>query len=164
MRSGEIIAAARTVDDLRAIRALFRDYFASLNLDLSFQDVEAELAALPGKYAPPGGCLLIARDADGGALGCIALRPLASPDECEIKRLYVRPEGRGRALGRRLIEAVLAEARRAGYRLARLDTLATMESAQRLYAGFGFVETAPYYETPIPGTRYLAKALAKLCG
>lgn len=153
------IAPVEVPQDLPALRGLFLDYIASLGIDLGFQGVEAELAGLPGKYAPPLGALLLARGADGAALGCVALRPLAAAGECEIKRLYVSPAARGLGLGRLLAEAILAEARAAGHHLARLDTLADMAAAQRLYAALGFVETPPYYDNPLPGTRYMALAL-----
>lgn len=150
--------AAAGPDDLAAIAGLFRAYAASLPVDLGYQDFEAELAALPGKYAPPAGALLIARDGAGAPLGCVALRPMADGC-CEMKRLYVAPAGRGLGLGRALAEAICAEARRRGYREIRLDTLPTMTEAQGLYARLGFVPTAPYYDTPVAGTRFLARAL-----
>ncbi|HWT10978.1 MAG TPA: GNAT family N-acetyltransferase [Roseomonas sp.] len=150
--------AAAAPDDVAAIAGLFRAYAASLPVDLGYQDFEAELAALPGKYAPPAGALLIARDAAGAPLGCVALRPMADGC-CEMKRLYVAPAGRGLGLGRALAEAICAEARCLGYREIRLDTLPTMTEAQALYARLGFVPTAPYYDTPVAGTRFLARAL-----
>ena len=150
--------AAAGPDDLAAIAGLFRAYAASLPVDLGYQDFEAELAALPGKYAPPAGALLIARDGAGAPLGCVALRPMADGC-CEMKRLYAAPAGRGLGLGRALAEAICAEARRRGYREIRLDTLPTMTEAQGLYARLGFVPTAPYYDTPVAGTRFLARAL-----
>lgn len=150
--------AAAAPDDIAAIAGLFRAYAASLPVDLGYQDFEAELAALPGKYAAPAGALLIARDAAGAPLGCVALRPMADGC-CEMKRLYVAPAGRGLGLGRALAEAICAEARRLGYREIRLDTLPTMTEAQGLYARLGFVPTAPYYDTPVAGTRFLARAL-----
>ena len=150
------IAAARFPDDDATVRALFREYVDSLGVDLSFQDVEAEFAALPGKYAPPGGMILIARDAEGEAVGCAALRPLPQAGACEMKRLYVRPAGRGQNLGRRLAETIIAQARDAHYTRMLLDTLAPMRAAQALYASLGFTPTAPYYDNPLPGARYLA--------
>ena len=150
------IAPARIPEDVETVRSLFRDYVASLGIDLGFQDVEAELAGLPGKYAPPRGAILIARAAGGDAVGCVALRPLPEPGACEMKRLYVKPSARGLDLGRRLALAVIAAAREAGYDLLRLDTLAGMGAAQGLYATLGFEPTAAYYDNPVPGTRYLA--------
>lgn len=126
------ITAARTRTDLDAISDLFRSYAASLDVDLAFQNFEAELAALPGNYAPPAGELLLARDADGKALGCVALRPLSLGDCCEMKRLYLWPEGRGSGVGRQLIKAVVKTAEGAGYAEMRLDPLPTMGSAQAL--------------------------------
>ena len=139
---------------------LFRAYATSLDVDLGYQDFDAELAGLPGKYAPPAGELLLARDPAGGALGCVALRPLDVPGACEMKRLYVAPAARGRGLGRGLVAAVLAAARAAGYAEIRLDTLPSMAEAATLYRRFGFEPISPYYPTPVAGTLFFARPLA----
>ena len=148
------IRPAAVPQDLPVVRTLFREYVDGLGVDLSFQDVEAELAGLPGKYAAPAGRLLLAWRGDE-AIGCVALRALGDGD-CEMKRLYVRPQGRGLRLGRALAERICAEAREAGYVRIRLDTLPAMGTAQALYASLGFVPIEPYVFNPIPGTRFLA--------
>lgn len=157
------ILPARTADDIAAAAALFRAYAASLAVDLAYQGFEAELAALPGRYAPPDGELLLARRAGEGPLGCVALRALDAPDGrpgcCEMKRLYVAPQGRGLGLGRALVAAVVGVARRLGYREIRLDTLPTMTEAIGLYAAAGFEAAPAYYDTPVPGTRFMALRL-----
>jgi ribosomal protein S18 acetylase RimI-like enzyme len=153
------IAAARLPDEIAIVRELFLEYVDSLGIDLSFQDVAAELAQLPGKYAPPRGAILIARDGAGSVQGCVALRPWSEPGTCEIKRLYVRPAARGQALGRRLAEAVIAAAARAGYVRVLLDTLASMTAARQLYVALGFRPVAPYYDNPLPDTLYMALEL-----
>ena len=140
-------------NELTLARELIREYGDSLGVDLSFQGFEAELRGLPGDYAPPGGALLLTFIGEECA-GCIAVRPL-SGDVCEMKRLYVRPRWRGLGIGGRLIEAVLGEARRAGYRVIRLDTLPSMTAARAMYVAHGFRAIAPYYESPIPGTVFL---------
>ncbi|MGE0764836.1 MAG: GNAT family N-acetyltransferase [Hyphomicrobiaceae bacterium] len=150
-----VIAPATSPADMAAAAELMRAYAASLGVDLAFQDFSAELATLPGKYAPPRGALLIARDAGGEPVGCVALRPLGDDGGCEMKRLYVAPEGRGVGLGRRLAQAIIAEARSLGCREMRLDTLPSMRGAIALYRSLGFVATAPYYDTPIAGTVFL---------
>jgi len=150
------ISAATTDADIVDVAALFQDYANGLGVDLGYQDFAAELAGLPGKYAAPAGALLLARGLDGTALGCVALRPLEAAGCCEMKRLYVAPAGRGSGLGRALTEAVVAQARRIGYRELRLDTLPFMQTAMALYGAMGFVPIPPYYETPIAGTRFLA--------
>ncbi|WP_027484678.1 GNAT family N-acetyltransferase [Rhodanobacter sp. OR87] len=153
------IAPARLPDDIELVRGLFAEYIAGLGVDLSFQDVGAELAQLPGKYALPRGVILLARDGAGAALGCVALRPWRQPGVGEIKRLYVKPAARGQALGRRLAEAAIAWAAQAGYARVLLDTLASMQAARQLYVALGFRPVAPYYDNPVPGTLYMALEL-----
>jgi len=150
------IAPARFPKDTDTVRALFNEYIGGLGVDLSFQGVERELADTPGRYAPPSGTILLARDRQNLAMGCVALRALPTVGDCEMKRLYVRPEARGQDLGRRLVEAVIAFARNAKHQGVLLDTLASMHTAQRLYASLGFRATEPYYSNPVPGTTYLA--------
>jgi len=146
------IQPARTGEDLEQLRTLFREYQALLGVDLGFQGFEDELADLPGAYAPPGGCLLLAVDGDQ-ALGCVALRPMG-PDHCEMKRLYVRPGARGAGLGRRLAVASIEHAGQLGYTRMRLDTLDRLGEAMALYRSLSFVQTAPYYDNPLPGVIY----------
>ena len=151
------IIEATALPDIERARSLFREYETSLGVDLCFQGFEQELAGLPGAYAPPSGRLLLAVD-DGRPAGCIALRPLGA-DGCEMKRLYVRPEFRGRRVGRLLAERLLAEARAIGYARLRLDTLPSMKEAIPLYRSLGFAEIAPYYANPVPGALFMERAL-----
>jgi ribosomal protein S18 acetylase RimI-like enzyme len=154
------IVPAETEEQLRQAALLFREYAASLGVDLSFQHFEEELASLPGDYAPPEGRLLLAIINDTRATmpnriaGCVALRKIDG-EICEMKRLYVRPETRGYGAGRALAEAVIDAARRTGYRSMRLDTLPQMAEAQTLYRALGFYEIPPYRYNPVAGTRYL---------
>lgn len=161
MERGATILPARSADQLVAVVRLFREYEASLDTDLCFQDFEAEVAALPGKYAPPSGELLVAETDEGEALGCVALRPVDPAGTCEMKRLYVAPGGRGLGLGRALMEAVICEAKRIGYCEMRLDTLPSMTTAQSMYREAGFRPIEPYYETPVGGTVFLALDLTE---
>jgi ribosomal protein S18 acetylase RimI-like enzyme len=160
----ERIAPVRTADDLAATIALFRAYAASLDVDLSYQNFEEEMAAMPGKYAPPAGELLLARDAAGVVIGCVGLRPIEPDGCCEMKRLYVAPEGRGSGLGQALVDTLVEVAERIGYREMRLDTLPSMAGAQALYRKLGFEVMAPYYETPVAGTLFMRRALRGLRG
>src|SRR5687768_6256196 len=156
--------------DIPEVREMLREYVEWIGLDLAFQEIDAELDGLPGEYAPPRGALLVAVEGDR-YLAMIALRPIATHarlprvgpgDEGpvgEMKRLYVRPEGRGRGLARQLITRLCDEAKRLGYTELRLDTLPMMGDAQALYEAYGFVDIAPYYETPIAGTRFMSKKI-----
>jgi ribosomal protein S18 acetylase RimI-like enzyme len=148
------ISQAESAGHIEQARTLFQEYAASLGFPLCFQSFDKELAGLPGDYAPPGGRLLLAED-EGKIAGCVALHKL-SDGICEMKRLYVRPEFRGKALGRALAERVIAEARALGYTEMRLDTIVgKMDSAIALYRALGFQEIPPYRENPIPGAIYM---------
>lgn len=151
--AGAPLISRATGDDAETLRALFREYFAWLGPEGWFTDLEAEVAALPGGYD----AVLLAREA-GEVVGCVALRSLGD-GACEMKRLYVRPEGRGSGAGRALAEAIVAEARGRGYRRMRLDTLPTMGGAQALYRSLGFVETERYNENPVAGVLFFELAL-----
>ena len=144
------IIQVETPEHLESIRELFREYFQFicdyLGVDLGYQGVAAELAALPGYYAPPRGRLLIALDGEQPA-GCVALRAMEG-DACEIKRMYVKPAYQGQGLGRALGERVIEEARQIGYKLIRLDTAERLTAARQLYTSLGFCERAPYYQVP----------------
>src|SRR5262245_20874465 len=153
------IKPVRSAADLEAIVRLFNAYASALGVDLGYQDFAAELATLPGKYAPPAGELLLARDNYGEALGCVGLRPMMPDRYCEMKRLYVLPSARGLGLGRALIDAIVGEAVRIGYAEMRLDTLPTMTDAISVYRKAGFEPIAPYYKTPIAGTLFFARSL-----
>ena len=165
------IVQAQYPQDAESVRSLFCGYSTSLGIDLTFQSFQEELSSLPGRYAASqGGALLIAtvegptqRDSTLSApplprasqvLGCVALRR-SSGGWCEMKRLYVREEARGERLGDRLVEAILEQAKALGYSGIRLDTLPEMSAAQALYRKHGFVETSPYYDTPIPHTVFM---------
>lgn len=151
------IRAARWPDDTTVVRALMRDYVESLGVDLSFQDVEAELAGLPGRYALPGGEVLLAW-VDDAAIGVVARRAL-SPGVSEMKRLYVQPDWRNGGIAKRLAIAIIDSARAAGATRMVLDTLSTMTAAQALYTRLGFRPVAAYYDNPLPGTVYMARDL-----
>ena len=159
---GELIRIAANATELAQARMLFEQYAAELGVSLCFQGFDEELASLPGAYAPPRGGLWLAGPLEAPC-GCVALRPLpyaqGEDDVAELKRLYVRRDARSGGFGRRLTETAIAFARAAGYRTVKLDTLAQMDAARRLYAELGFRACAPYYHNPLGGTLYMELAL-----
>jgi len=142
---------AATIDQMDEVRGLFREYAASLSVDLCFQNFAAELAALPGSYDP---ILVASVPGASGLAGCVALRAI-SDTIGEMKRLYLRPQHRGRGLGRQLAEAIIDAAREKGYDALRLDTLPEMQDAIPLYRGLGFREISPYCANPVSGALFL---------
>ena len=154
------IAAAEGPADMERVRALFLEYQDWLGVDLCFQDFEAELAALPGAYAPPKGGLWFAKAA-GEIAGVAGVRPFKD-GLCEMKRLWIRPTFRGLGLGRRLAESTIAAARAAGYRAMCLDTLGHMTAARAVYEDLGFREIPAYYDNPLDDVRYLELELGAL--
>ena len=148
------VRQAESPSQIATIRELFLEYAQSLGFSLCFQSFDKELAGLPGDYAPPEGRLLLATH-EGQSAGCVALHKL-DPAICEMKRLYVRPQFRGKGLGRALAERVIAEARQIGYEHLRLDTVEPMmQAAVAMYRQLGFREIAPYRENPIAGALYM---------
>jgi ribosomal protein S18 acetylase RimI-like enzyme len=144
--------------DLATIREMLLEYQRWLGVDLSFQGFAHEVEGLPGDYTAPDGALLIARRGAEVA-GMVALRRLDAT-RGEMKRLFVRGAARGTGVGRELVARIVGEARARGYQSIVLDTLPKMQSAQRMYEQFGFRDVPPYYQSAIPGTRYMALALA----
>lgn len=142
-----------TSRDLVQVRSMFSEYVSSLGIDLSFQDIDRELAALPGEYSPPSGCILLAREGSD-IVGCVALRRI-SEDFCEMKRLYVKPAYRGKRIGKKLAESVMLEAKDRGFRQMKLDTLPSMREALRLYESLGFKKTEPYRYNPVEGAVFM---------
>lgn len=165
--------AARGSAEVAAFRALCEAYARSLPIiavSLAHQGFEREMAGLPGAYGPPTGEIVLAWDADGTPVGCAALRPLPSEADagasdgerrvCELKRMFVRPEARGRGIGGLLGEAIVSVARAAGYHVMRLDTDRSMTAAIAVYRGLGFRERGPYNTDPCPDTLWFELALA----
>lgn len=151
------ILQAVSEEHIQQVRELLADYFEYLRTDVdtalaNLNDVpplagyEEELAGLPGKYAPPDGRLLLAQY-DGESAGCVAFYKIRD-DVCEVKRLWTRPQFRGRKVGRALVERLIEEARRAGYTSMILSTVDVLKEAQSLYRSLGFELTTPYFDGP----------------
>jgi ribosomal protein S18 acetylase RimI-like enzyme len=159
------IRRAETDADLDAARRLFRAYVEGLDFDLDFQDFDAEMDALPGPYAPPDGTLLLAK-AEGETVGVVAVRPLGDEGACEMKRLYVEPDHRyvepdhrTQGIGRALALGIIEAAQDLGYDVMRLDTVASMIPARRLYRSLGFEERSAYYHNPLDDAVYMERSL-----
>lgn len=150
-------------DEMNTVRALFRTYLDHVAAPECFPSFEAELAALPGRFAPPEGCILLA-EIGAEIAGVVALRQF-QPRTGEVKRLFVLPAFHGRGLGRRLMNALLDRARAAGYQRLLLDTIpGRMDAAIALYRSLGFHETERYYDDPIPGILYMELLLTASSG
>ena len=148
------LSQAESPGQIALVRELFLEYEKSLGFSLCFQSFDKELAGLPGDYAPPDGRLFLA-ESDGRPVGCIALHKI-DPNICEMKRLYLRPQFRGKGLGRVLAERIIREARTIGYQRMRLDTVEpVMKDAVAMYRKLGFREITPYRDNPIPGALYM---------
>jgi ribosomal protein S18 acetylase RimI-like enzyme len=151
---GLVVKQAASPAQIAQARELFLEYAQSLSFSLCFQNFEEELAGLPGDYAPPDGRLLLAMYEDQLA-GCVALHKL-EPGICEMKRLYLRPQFRGKRLGRALADRIIVEARQIGYQRMRLDTVEqVMKDAVAMYRKIGFREIEPYRSNPIAGALYM---------
>ena len=147
------IIHAKTKAQYQSVRELFIQYADSLGFDLEFQGFSRELAGLPGDYASPEGCILLAEGA-GDYAGCVALRPLQNKI-CEMKRLYVLPACQGRGIGRALARSVIGEAFSKGYKKMRLDTIESMKAAQRLYFSLGFETIEAYCYNPLDNPSFM---------
>lgn len=156
---GMRIQDADSAEFLDTVRKLFREYEASIQVDLCFQGFEKELAQLPGEYARPSGRLLLAFDGEEAA-GCGALRRIDA-NVCEMKRLYVRPQHQGKSIGARVAHALIENAREAGYARMRLDTMPSMARAIALYRSLGFQEIPAYRYNPVLGALFFELELAK---
>ncbi|KAF2870581.1 acyl-CoA N-acyltransferase [Massariosphaeria phaeospora] len=158
------------------VTTLFTAYAQSLDIDLSFQNFEQELASLPGKYTPEtGGALFLAYSRptasslsppsskqsppSHAAVGCVALRAFSPPSICELKRLYIIPEARGLGAGRELMDTVIGKAKELGYKEILLDTLRSIVKARKMYARYGFVDVEKYYDNPLDGTCFMRLVL-----
>lgn len=145
-------------DYIEQIRDLITEYSASLGRDLSFQNLEEELIDPAAKYTAPEGEIVVAVDKENNVVGMVAYHR-HSEDRCEMKRLYIKPEGRGKGLSEVLAQIIIQKATEAGFKEMVLDTLTSMQPAIRVYTKFGFQECSPYYDNPMPDVVYMKKDL-----
>ena len=146
-----------SLEELEEVREIFVEYANFLQVDLCFQNFEKELQTLDQVYFPPLGCIILAKD-EKKVVGCIALKPIGE-DICEMKRLYVKPAARGKALGKQLVEELIHFAKEAGYKTMKLDTITSLKDAIKLYRSKGFIETDAYVYNPLPEVLYLQLSL-----
>lgn len=151
--TSRLLIRVASLSDIATVQDLWREYWAGVRFSPDFQNFDEELRTLPGAYAAPEGRLLIAY-VENVPAGTAALRPI-DEHSCEAKRLYVRPNHRGKGIGRSLLERLVEESRMAGYKTMYGDTLESMTEALEMYARFGFQETEPYSANPTPGAIYL---------
>jgi ribosomal protein S18 acetylase RimI-like enzyme len=144
---------SKSESDFANVKDLFLEYKNSLNLDLCFQKFHEEISDLPSQYSEPGGCVILCYE-NNVPIGCIALRKFKD-DICEMKRLYLRREARGKGIGRIMAEKIIEKAKELGYMKMRLDTLETMKEAIALYKSRGFREITPYRYNPVKGVIYM---------
>jgi ribosomal protein S18 acetylase RimI-like enzyme len=156
-----LITPVRTSSDLKDTVAIFDEYAEFLGFDLAFQDFEEERTSMPGKYGPPKGELLLARDHQGRVAGCAALRPLSQDGVCEMKRLYVPEARRGSGVGKALALRIIDIAEKLGYSEMKLDTLTEMKTAVGMYQRLGFVQIEAYYDSPMENALYLGLKLPR---
>jgi ribosomal protein S18 acetylase RimI-like enzyme len=154
---------AKSEEEIQQARQLFEEYAAWLGINLCFQNFDKELAELPGDYASPTGRLVLATENDK-TVGCVAVRKIGD-NICEMKRLYVRPEFRGKRLGRMLAEKIIEAAREIGYSRMRLDTLpGKMDNAIAMYRSLGFKNIDPYYNNPVEDAAFMELVLDQRAG
>lgn len=152
-----VIRPAEFPTDTLALLDIWREFISNSPVNLDYQGNDAEFTNLPGKYAAPEGCVLLAHQ-DGDVAGCVAFRRV-SAEICEMKRLYVRSQARRNGLGNKLVERLIVEARSAGYREMRLDVMEKSLAARKLYGTFGFVAAEPISYNPVPGASFLGLRL-----
>ncbi len=153
----EILYSKLEVSDIPKAKDLIKEYVDWIDLDLSFQKIAEELEQFPRAYQEPDNSFFVAKDADK-IIACIGMKKIGE-GICEMKRLFVKDEYKGKGIGKALVTLILGEAKRKGYKLMRLDTLKKMTKAQNLYRSFGFYEIEKYVENPLEGALFMEKSL-----
>jgi GNAT superfamily N-acetyltransferase len=149
-----VLMNAEDAGEVEKARELLYEYFEMRNFDAAMGDYKTELAELPGLFAPPEGCFLLAYVGEE-LVGSVAYKKLKEFEgNCELKRLYVKPSHRGKKIGYRLIDRLIEEAKKAGYTTMKLDNHPWMVEAESLYHAFGFVRIEPYWNNPTENAKY----------
>jgi len=151
--SFEIVQACSTAQ-VRQVQSLLREYVSTGMVDLSSQNIDAEIAGLPGDYSPPTGALFLATDIDGKAAGCVAIHRLGLLNDAEMKRLFVSPRYRRFGLGKALVSRALESAKQMGFDRLLLDTMPDMTAAIAAYESMGFQKIDPYWDNVLPVVYY----------
>ncbi len=155
-----IIYSPVTFEDYEAVKKVFIEYQEFLNVDLCFQNFDKELNNLAAIYQAPKGVIFLAKIRNE-VVGCVALKPIEI-NNCEMKRLYVKPEYRGKNIGKQFIEKLLKFAKEQKYDKMKLDTLTTLTEALKLYKNYSFTETKPYVYNPLSNVLYFEKDLQNI--
>jgi ribosomal protein S18 acetylase RimI-like enzyme len=146
-----------TKDEILKTKELILEYIKWLNQDLSYQNIDDELLYFPEKYKEPFGTFIIAKTGEN-VIGCVGLKRF-DLKTCEMKRLYVHDNFKGKGIGKKLTERIIEEAKTKNYEKMWLDTFNKMEAALEIYYGNGFKKIEPYYHNPYDGVIYLEKIL-----
>jgi len=157
MDQGIVYKKIETNEEIAGAKKLIIEYAQWLNLDLCFQNIDDELDSFPEKYKEPDGAFIIAKE-NNNIIGYVGIRKL-EPGICEMKRLFVSDNNKGKGIGEKLVETIIDEAKTKKYEKIRLDTIDTMAAALNIYYKNGFYKTEPYYNNPNEGTVYLEKIL-----
>lgn len=155
--SNLIFCTASSPQDYEEVKKIFIEYQQFLNVDLCFQSFENELLNLDTIYKPPKGTIILVKNKDE-IVACVAIKPIEE-NNCEMKRLYVKPEFRGLGIGEKLVNELIDFAKAANFDKMKLDTLTRLTAAVKLYRKFGFIETKPYVYNPLDEVLYFEKSL-----
>lgn len=152
------LSEAESTKDYQNAAELFKEYACELGFDLEFQNFEEELKNIKAQYSRPYGIIILAQETGKKPVGCVGIRKLEG-DICELKRMYIKKEGRGQGIGKAMLKKAIEIAQELGYTKIRLDTLPAMKSAIKLYENERFYQIEPYRYNSIKGAEYYEKSI-----